>query len=97
MKKSAFLRKIFRKEKKVYYYQRYFVPSQLVSKFREAGYKVVAQKSVDHTFSLLEFSSIFRDKRTFDGENSMAVRLSNILEKYFPRACAGSNLFILQK
>jgi len=97
LKRSDLLRKIFRKEKKVYYYQKYFVPKRLMAKFQEAGYKIILHKPIDHTFSLVEFSGIFRDKNTYDGESKLAVKLGNILEKFFPYACAGSNLFVLQK
>lgn len=97
LKRSDLLRKLFRKEKKVYYYQKYFAPKGLMAKFQEAGYRVVAHKPIDHTFSLVEFSGIFRDKNTYDGESALAVKLGNILEKFFPRLCAGSNLFVLQK
>ena len=97
LKRSSFLRKIFSKEKKIYYYQKYFAPQRLMAKFRDAGYEVLLYKPVDHTFSLVEFSGLFRDKDTFDGENDLAVRLSSVLEKFFPYVCAGSNLFVLKK
>ncbi len=97
LKRSVLLRKIFGKEKKVYYYQKYFLPKELKAKFLEVGYKVLLHKPVDHIFSLVEFSDLFRDKNTFDGENKVAVKLGNILEKFFPNLCAGSNLFVLGK
>ncbi|MDP3791518.1 MAG: class I SAM-dependent methyltransferase [Candidatus Omnitrophota bacterium] len=97
LKRSPFLRSIFSKEKKVYYYQKYFAPKKLMAKFNEAGYRVVLHKPIDHTFSLVEFSSFFRDKNTYDGESKLAVKWGNILEKFFPYICAGSNLFILEK
>ncbi len=97
LKRSDLLRKVLGKEKKVYYYQRYFAPGRLEAKLRSMGYKVIAQRGVDHTFSLVEFSDVFRDKNTFDGENKLAVRLGSILERLFPRMSAGSNMFILQK
>lgn len=97
IKRSYFLRKVFHKEKKAYYYQRYFMPKKLRAKFISVGYEVIFQRGIDHTFSLVEFSGLFRDKNTFDGENGLAVRLGNILEKIFPHMCAGSNLFVLKK
>jgi ubiquinone/menaquinone biosynthesis C-methylase UbiE len=97
LKRIRLLRKIFRKENKVYYYQRYFSPKELRSKLLATGYKILLYKPVDHIFSLVEFSGIFRDKNTFDGENRLAVRLGNMLEKFFPHMCAGSNIFIVQK
>jgi len=97
LKRSDLLRSIFRKEKKMYYYQKYFVPKRLMAKFQEAGYRIALHKPIDHIFSLVEFSGIFRDKNTYDGENKLAVKLGNILEKFFPYIGAGSNLFVLQK
>ncbi len=97
LKRSGFLRRILRKEKKIYYYQRYFTRKELREKFLAIGYKKLLEKPVDHIFSLVEFSDIFRDKNTFDGENALAVKLGNLFEKYFPYISAGSNLFILQK
>lgn len=97
LKRSEVVRRIFSKEKKVYYYQRYFSQKGLRSKLLKTGYKILLYKPVDHIFSLVEFSGIFRDKNTFDGENELAVRLGNMLEKFFPHMCAGSNLFIVQK
>lgn len=97
LKRYPFLRKIFSKEKKVYYYQRYFTPRRLMAKFQAVGYKIILHKPVDHIFSLVEFSGIFRDKNTFDGENALAAKLSDILERFFPYMCAGSNLFVLKK
>ncbi len=97
LKRSSLLRRIFSKEKRIYYYQKYFEPKRLMAKFRDAGYEVMLHKPVDHTFSLVEFSGIFRDKKTYDGENAFAVKLGGVLEKFFPHMCAGSNLFVLKK
>ncbi|MDD5194087.1 MAG: class I SAM-dependent methyltransferase [Candidatus Omnitrophica bacterium] len=97
IKRSAVLRRIFFKKNKAYYYQRYFTRKELTDKFNSLGFRIVSYKPIDHIFSLVEFSGIFRDKKTYDGENALAVKIGNFLERAFPLLCAGSNLFVLQK
>lgn len=97
LKRNRFLRRIFHRQEKAYYFERFFDPKGLENKFLDSGFKVILTKPVDHIFSLIELSGIFRDKNTYDGENKLAVSLGSLLERYLPSSTAASNLYVLEK
>ncbi|MBI4707957.1 MAG: class I SAM-dependent methyltransferase [Candidatus Omnitrophica bacterium] len=97
LKSNKLLRGLFGKKEKMIYYQRYFKAKELEDEMKKANFVIDKTIPVDHIFSLVEFSSIFRDRHTYDGENKLAVYLGNFLEKFFPWMSAGSLLFVCHK
>lgn len=97
IKRNALIRKLFNKYQKTYYYQKYFNVDDLKRVISKHGFIIEKLVPVDHIFSLVEFSSIFRDKRIYDGENNLAVAGGLLLEKNMPWLGAGSILIIAHK
>jgi ubiquinone/menaquinone biosynthesis C-methylase UbiE len=97
LKRNKLIRKIFKASEKSYYYQKYFSTSELRKVIEAAGFEIEKIIPVDQIFSLVEFSGIFRDYTTLDGENKIAVSLGEYLEKIAPWASAGSTLVVGKK
>lgn len=96
-KRNSFIRRIFNKPAKAYYYQKYFTVKELNEALSKNGFSVDRIMPVDHIFSLVEFSGIFRNKNSYDGENGLAVFFGGIIERILPWAGAGSILAIAHK
>ena len=94
LKRNTFIRKVFKRPKTAYYYQRFFRDNEVRELLQSYGFEIEKIMPVDHIFSLVEFSSIFRDRNTYDGETRMAVKLGGLLEKILPWQTAGSILAI---
>ena len=97
LKKNAFLRKIFGKGEKDFYYEKYFKVNEIRGLIEQEGFSVESVFPADHIFSFVSFSGIFRDKSTYDGENELAIKLSDILKKIFPWQTAGSCVLVVKK
>lgn len=93
-KNNNMLRKIFGKEEKVHYYEKYFKAREICDILRENRFMVKSVEPVDHIFSLVQFSGIFREKGTYDGENALAVKCADIVKRIMPWLTAGSMLII---
>jgi len=97
LKRNKFLRKILKKDDKAFYYEKYFKVKEISRLLEEGGFKVEKAFPVDHIFSFVSFSSMFRDKNTYDGENSLAIMLSDLLRGIFPWQTAGSSMIVAKK
>jgi ubiquinone/menaquinone biosynthesis C-methylase UbiE len=97
LKRNPFVRKLFKKPEKVYYYQKYFKLNELKEIISRNGFIVEKIIPVDHIFSLVEFSVIFRNRKVYDGENALAVIGGALLEKLMPWSGAGSILVVAHK
>lgn len=95
--RNEFIRKLCNKPPKTFYYQRYFDIRELMEYVSESGFIVEQIIPHGHIFSLVQFSDIFRKKKSYDGENSIAVFLGNIIEKVFPWLTADSIGIIARK
>jgi len=97
IKRSSYMRRMFNKPEKAYYYQKYFRVRELEELISRSGFVIEKIMPVDHIFSLVEFSGIFRDRNSYDRENGFAVSAGNLLEKIMPWAGAGSTLVVAHK
>jgi SAM-dependent methyltransferase len=97
LKRSAKLRKIFRKPPRAYYWEQYFKVSELNNLLDNSGFDVLKINPVDHEHSLLSFSPLFRDKNSFDGANRLGVILGEICSRVFPWITASGMIFICRK
>jgi len=97
IKRNPFIRGILNKPPRAYYYQKFFRVRELEEAISRSGFFIEKIIPVDQIFSLVEFSSLFRDKDSLDGENRFAVFAGNILEKILPWASAGSTFVVARK
>jgi SAM-dependent methyltransferase len=98
LKRSAILRKIFRKPARVYYWKQYFKPKELSRMLESGGFTVKEVIPIDHTHSLCTFCApLFRDKTKYDEANSFGLTLGNLLEKILPWSTANEAIFVCQK
>ena len=97
VKRSAFLRKIFGKAQKLYYWQCYFKRGKLKKILEDCGFKVLETVPMDHEHSVISFSKAFRDPESYDGANALGLALSEFCEKYFPWFTAANMVLICQK
>lgn len=97
IKRSTFIRRVFGKPQKTYYYQKYFGVRELEKVIAENGFSIERTSPVDHIFSLVEFSGIFRNRNSYDGENKLAVFLGGVLKNILPWQSAGSILIVAHK
>jgi len=97
IKRNNTVRRFFGKPAKVYYYQRYFAPQEICDLIRETGFTIEHVGPLDHIFSLVSFSRIFRDRDSYDGENKFAVCVAGILKRILPWASADSTLIVGRK
>lgn len=96
-RRNAFIRRLCNKPAKIFYYQRYFGVDELIKYVSESGFTVEGVIPHGHIFSLVQFSGVFRNRKTYDGENNIAVFLGNIMEKVFPWLTADSIGIIARK
>ena len=97
IKRNKFLRKIMGKKEKVYYWQQYFKLDKLKRILEDSGFEVVEIKPMDHEHSIISFSKIFRDKKTYDGANSVGLAFSRFCEKYLPWLTAANMILVAKK
>lgn len=97
IKRNRLVRKLFNKPIKAYYYQKYFKVKELRDTIAKHGFAIENIMPVDHIFSLVEFSDVFRNKASYHGENKLAVLGGRFLENMLPWAGAGSTLVIAHK
>ena len=97
LKKSKILRKMFGKEEKNFYYERYFKVNEISKLLEENGFSIESVRPVDHIFNFVTFSGIFRDRNSYDGENALAIKCADFFEKIFPWQTAGSSLIVAKK
>lgn len=94
LKRNRVVRRMFGKEEKTFYYEKYFRVSEIRKLLEDSGFNVERQFPADHIFSFVQFSSIFRDRSTYDGENALAVKCADFFSRIFPRLTAGSTVII---
>ena len=94
MKRSAFLRKAFRKPMDTHYWEQYFKRSELVPLLEKEGFEVREVRPMDHSHAFVSFSNFFRDKDTFDEASPLALRLGAWSEKRLPWLMACQLLII---
>lgn len=97
IRRNLLVRKLLNRSVKIYYYQRYFRVKELHDMITGHGFIIESVIPVDHIFSLVEFSDIFRNKASYHGENKLAVSGGRFLENMLPWAGAGSTLVIAHK
>lgn len=97
LRRSSFLRRVLGKEKKVYYWQQYFKASRLRAILEQEGFDILETVPMDHEHSIISFSDIFRDKKSYDGANSAGLVLSEFCEKYLPWSAAANMVLICRK
>ncbi|MFA6635542.1 MAG: class I SAM-dependent methyltransferase [Candidatus Omnitrophota bacterium] len=97
LKRIGWVRGLLGKEQKVFYYERYFNVREICNYLEAGGFEVEEIKPIDHIFSFVSFSRIFRDKMSYDGENDLAVKAADIFGKILPWGIAGSMLIAARK
>ncbi|MEW6407132.1 MAG: methyltransferase domain-containing protein [Patescibacteria group bacterium] len=97
VKQIKILRKIFRKKQKIFYYERYFKINEIKHLLEKSNFDVMRIFPFDHIFSFVSFSSVFRKKGTYDGENNLAIKFADFFSKILPWQTAGSIILIAKK
>jgi SAM-dependent methyltransferase len=97
LKRNKLLRKIFGKKEKVYYWQQYFKSKDLQEILNNAGFGVEEVIPMDHEHSIINFSGFFRDKRSYDGANTLGIRLSQFCERYLKWLTAANMIIVCRK
>ena len=97
LKSRLWLRRLFGKEEDNHYWEQYFKKRDLVNYLEEAGFEVREIHPMDHSHTLVSFSSIFRDKNTYDEANPLALKIAGFLEKRFPWSTASHMILICYK
>ncbi len=81
LKRSAYLRKVFKKPADTYYWEQYFKRAELVPLLEKEGFFIREVHAMDHSHAFVSFSNFFRDKNTFDEASPLALRLGAWCEK----------------
>ncbi len=97
VKSSKFLRKLFNKPSDHHYWEQYFNKEALKKILENEGFEVREIHPMDHSHSLVSFSSIFRDKNSYDEANALGLRLGRWCEKYLPWSTAAQMTYICYK
>lgn len=97
LKRNTFLRRLFKKEPKQYYWEHYFKANELAKLLRKSGFKIVRMMPVDQEHSLINFCSLFRDKNSYDGANSLGIAVANFCRAYIPRLTAAGLIIVGRK
>ena len=97
LKRNSILRKLFNKRPKTYYWQQYFKANQLKNKVESRGFIVEKIVPMDHEHSLISFSNMFRDKKSYDAANNLGLRIAGFCEKYLPWLTAANMILICRK
>ena len=96
-KKSAWLRKMFKKAPPNHYWEQYFKISELVDVIKRNNFEIIKIFPVDQEHSLVVFSNMFRDRNSYDGANSLGILLANFFQKYIPWSTAAAMIIICRK
>jgi len=98
LKRSSWLRKVFRKPARVYYWEQYFKPKALVEMLEEGGFTVKERIPIDHAHTLCTFCApLFRDKTKYDEANSLGLALGRFFSRTLPWLSANEAIFVCQK
>lgn len=81
LKRSAALRKLFKKPADTHYWEQYFKRRELVSLLEKEGFDIREVHAMDHSHAFVSFSNFFRDKNTFDEASPLALKLGAWSEK----------------
>jgi SAM-dependent methyltransferase len=97
IKRNKFIRRIFGKEQKIYYWQYYFKRKELKGILEKYGFKILEIVPMDHEHSVISSSKAFRDPESYDGANALGITLSRFYEKYLPWLTAANMVLVCQK
>jgi SAM-dependent methyltransferase len=97
LKKNALLRKLMGKPEDTHYWEQYFKKSRLIGYLEGAGFEVREVHPLDHSHTLVAFSSSFRDKNTYDEASPRALRISEFFERKMPWLTASQMTLICYK
>lgn len=97
LKRNRFLRRLFGREEKLYYWQQYFKKNALKKILEDKGFDVVETVPMDHEHSIISSWDIFRDKDSYDGANSLGLSFSRFCQKWLPWLTAANMVLICRK
>lgn len=97
LKRNRFIRRMLKRPDKQYYWQQYFKAKRLKKILEERGFKVAEIVPMDHEHSIISFSSLFRNKSSYDGANNIGLRLSEFCAKYLPWLTAANMVLICRR
>lgn len=97
IKSNVYLRKLFHKPLDTHYWEQYFKPRQLRNYLESNGFEVIDEYAIDHSAALMSFSSVFRDKSTFDELNQFGLAISRWLEVWLPNLTAAQTLMVCKR
>lgn len=97
LKSRVFLRKFFGKPEDNHYWEQYFKKEELCRILSEEGFDVREIHPLDHSHSLVSFSSLFRKKNTYDEANDLGLKLGAFFEKHMPWSIAAQMALICYK
>lgn len=97
LKSRAWLRRALGKSEENHYWEQYFGRKRLLGYLEEAGFEVREIHPLDHSHTLVAFSRVFRDRRTYDEANAFALKLAAWFEKYLPWQTASQMTLVCVK
>ncbi|MBD3379379.1 MAG: methyltransferase domain-containing protein [Candidatus Omnitrophica bacterium] len=97
IKRNRTVRKFLGKQEKDYYYEYWFKEREIRDFLSEAGFDIEKIAPVDHIFTFVSLSGLFRDRSTYDGENRLAVKVSDFFRKFFPWQTSSSYMVTARK
>lgn len=97
IKRNAFFRRLFGKGESQHYWEQYFTRTRLKQYLEDGGFRVAEMHPLDHSHTLVAFSSFFRDKKTYDEASPLALKLAGFFEKHIPWQTASQMVFICYK
>ena len=97
LKSRKFLRKLFHRPDDYHYWEQYFKKEDLSRILSEQGFEVREIHPMDHDHALASFSSVFRDKKTYDEVNALGRTIGRWCAKNLPWATAAQMTFICYK
>lgn len=97
LRRNRFLRRISGRQQKVYYWQQYFTARRLKEILERQKFSVEKIVPMDHEHSVISFSAMFRDKKSYDGANKMGLAVGKFCEKFLPWISAANIVLICRK
>lgn len=80
-----------------HYWEQRFNTTELASVLEKNGFKVEKILPVDQEHGLIAFSSVFRDKKSYDGPNGLCLAATKWCKRFIPWLSAPGVVFVCRK
>ncbi|KJJ84957.1 Methyltransferase type 11 domain protein [Candidatus Omnitrophus magneticus] len=97
LKKNKTIRKFFGKEEKFSYWEQHFDITEISGILKQSGFDILDIIPMDQEHALIAYSSMFRDKLSYDGANKLGIKLAVFCKNFLPWATASDMILICKK